>query len=203
MCCFDSSHPDVLEFLHIKEVEGNCRNFNISLNLTDEFMRRVESDSKEPWMCEWNGVKMLPRRIQRAVTLTTYSETTCVPVVMTASQLFDEYVQCAWNNGTALEDRIAADGHRRTGSHLLRHGKQNESSPDARAHPIEQSVCYVTLLFSLVFTVIQASNSSTMETSVISEASISRALSTRMVQAWITRDLQRSPRLPPGCLTTT
>lgn len=48
--CVLVSHPDILEFVHCKDVEGALRNFNVSVGLTGEFMRRVESNDPRPWM---------------------------------------------------------------------------------------------------------------------------------------------------------
>lgn len=89
-------HPDILEFLHCKRVEGRLRNFNVSVGITDAFMTAVLGGDTDPWMCEFGGERMLPRRITRD---DNWVATKIEPVEMTARALFDEIVECAWSNG--------------------------------------------------------------------------------------------------------
>lgn len=89
-------HPDILEFIHCKDVEGSIKNFNISVGLTDKFMAAVESNDSTPWMCSWNGEEMAPRRVHRDANYTLVS---IEPVQMTAREIFMEIVDSAWKTG--------------------------------------------------------------------------------------------------------
>jgi ribonucleoside-diphosphate reductase alpha chain len=47
MATFDVRHPDVIEFVRIKHQHGQLRQFNLSLLITDDFMRAVRVNG--PW----------------------------------------------------------------------------------------------------------------------------------------------------------
>lgn len=90
-------HPDILEFIHCKEKEGELRNFNISVGLTNDFMEQVKNNSKEPWITTFGGKQWPLRRITRPQGRYTAYE--IKEVTMTASELFHEIITAAWRNG--------------------------------------------------------------------------------------------------------
>ena len=54
MATFDVSHPDVLDFISSKRETGRFRQFNLSLLITDEFIRAVKANAV--WDFKWEGV---------------------------------------------------------------------------------------------------------------------------------------------------
>jgi len=96
MAILNVEHPDILDFIHCKKVEGSIRNFNISIGVTDRFMEAVTNHPDDPWMADFEGQRMKPRRItrDRSGVVMKIEE-----LDMTAKELFDEIVHGAWRNG--------------------------------------------------------------------------------------------------------
>jgi ribonucleoside-diphosphate reductase alpha chain len=84
-------HPDIEEFIHLKDEDGTIKNFNISVGVTNEFMEAVERD--EMWKLK------NPRNGE-------------VWKKMKARKLFDEITEHAWisgDPGLAFLDRMEED----------------------------------------------------------------------------------------------
>lgn len=125
MAVMSVTHPDILEFIHIKdtvtktkrgkikeilkdgtvrttvvdveiEEETTLTNFNISVGVTDEFIRKVDSNDPSPWKCDWKGTKYNPRRITRD---SRGRVKKIEEVVMTAREIFDEIKKSAHGTG--------------------------------------------------------------------------------------------------------
>jgi len=96
MAMMSVNHPDILDFIRSKEIEGEIRNFNISVKVTDEFMRLVEEAPETPWLCEWNGEKLKPRKVLRHPNGYVYGYE---EVDISVGEIFDEIVNYAWLNG--------------------------------------------------------------------------------------------------------
>ncbi|MCK5743628.1 MAG: adenosylcobalamin-dependent ribonucleoside-diphosphate reductase, partial [Caldisericia bacterium] len=84
-------HPDILEFIKCKGVDGEISNFNISVGLTADFMRAAEQDQEYSLINPRNGEET--KRIR-------------------AREVFDLIIEMAWKNGEpgiVFLDRLNAD----------------------------------------------------------------------------------------------
>lgn len=96
MAMMEITHPDVLDFIRSKKIEGDIRNFNISVKVTDEFMKKLIESPNEQWLCEWNGKKMKPQNVLRAPNKAVIG---VEEIDITVKEIFDELVEHAWHNG--------------------------------------------------------------------------------------------------------
>ena len=96
MAVMSVTHPDILDFIHCKDREGDLKNFNVSVGLTDSFMKAVKERSTDPWICTFDGKDYNPRRISRTKDFIT---TDIKEVKMTAAEIFDEILDSAWRTG--------------------------------------------------------------------------------------------------------
>jgi ribonucleoside-diphosphate reductase alpha chain len=71
-------HPDILEFISAKTKEGILTNFNVSVAITDEFMKALEENSKYALINPRNG------------------ETT---QILDAKYVWEQIIECAWKSG--------------------------------------------------------------------------------------------------------
>ncbi len=96
MAMMQIDHPDILDFVRAKEVEGDIRNFNISIKVTDAFMKLLDTAPDTKWMCTWKGEKYKPRKVLRAPN---GSVTGIEELDISVKEIFDEIVNYAWHNG--------------------------------------------------------------------------------------------------------
>ena len=85
MAVMDVHHPDILEFIECKQVEGQIHNFNISVGASHEFMEAVKAGTDYPIRA-----KQDPREEDS-------------PIVevgrLDAREVFDKIIEGAWRNG--------------------------------------------------------------------------------------------------------
>jgi ribonucleoside-diphosphate reductase alpha chain len=84
-------HPDILEFIAAKEKEGEFNNFNLSVGLTEQFMKAVEAGEEYPLIDPHKGQECKKLR---------------------AREVFDLLVKKAWQSGDpgiVFLDRINRD----------------------------------------------------------------------------------------------
>jgi ribonucleoside-diphosphate reductase alpha chain len=91
MGILNCSHPEIMEFIEMKEKDGVMSNFNISVAITDEFMSALKNDEEYPLRNPRSGE---------------------VVGQLKASRVFKRIVELAWKNGEpgiVYIDKINAD----------------------------------------------------------------------------------------------
>lgn len=85
------THPDIEEFIHLKEQDGTIKNFNISVGVTNDFMAAVQANRK------WDLINPRNGQVVKSVK---------------ARDLFDQIATTAWRTGDpglAFLDRMEED----------------------------------------------------------------------------------------------
>ena len=85
MAVMDIHHPDILEFIDCKQVEGDIHNFNISVGVSDEFMEAVAAGTAYP--------------LRAPVDPSDPDSEVEVVGHLDAKEVFEKIVQGAWGNG--------------------------------------------------------------------------------------------------------
>jgi ribonucleoside-diphosphate reductase alpha chain len=85
MAVMDVHHPDILEFIECKHVEGEISNFNISVGASDEFMEAVKAGTTYPLRA-----KADPSDPDSPIVETERLD---------AREVFDKIIAGAWRNG--------------------------------------------------------------------------------------------------------
>lgn len=78
MGILNCSHPEIMDFIEMKEKDGYLSNFNISVGITDEFMEALKRDEEYPLRNPRTGEIMGRQK---------------------ASKVFKRIVELAWKNG--------------------------------------------------------------------------------------------------------
>ena len=85
MAVMDVHHPDILEFISCKTVEGDIHNFNISVGASDEFMRAVADDTDYSLYFRENPSDPDSRLVEVGQ--------------LNARDVFEKIIDGAWRNG--------------------------------------------------------------------------------------------------------
>ena len=72
------SHPEIFDFIHMKDTNKDAQNFNVSVAITDDFMQAVDRDM------DWDLIDPGSREVVRTVP---------------ARQIWDEIIDSAWKTG--------------------------------------------------------------------------------------------------------
>ncbi|MEI6690555.1 MAG: adenosylcobalamin-dependent ribonucleoside-diphosphate reductase [bacterium] len=115
-------HPDIEEFIDMKDVDGTIKNFNVSVGVTDAFMTAVENDG---W---WNLVNPRNHEIVKR---------------MKAKTLFDKIAKQAWKTGDpgfAFLDTVEA------GNTVPQYGKIDACNPCGEIFLFPYESCNLTTI---------------------------------------------------------
>lgn len=94
-------HPDILEFIDCKQVEGSIETFNVSVMFTDEFIERAKDPNhpqyNEPWKCKFEDKEYPLRNIIRSTHR--FQPIKIEEASMTAHQIMEKIIKNSHRNG--------------------------------------------------------------------------------------------------------
>lgn len=85
MAVMDVHHPDIMEFITCKTVEGEIHNFNISVGASDEFMRAMINNTDYPLYFRENPAEHESAKVEVGR--------------QNAREVFEKIIDGAWSNG--------------------------------------------------------------------------------------------------------
>tara|TARA_B100000902_G_scaffold334264_1_gene333317 strand:- start:707 stop:2647 length:1941 start_codon:yes stop_codon:yes gene_type:complete len=85
MAVMDVHHPNILDFIECKKVEGQIHNFNISVGASDQFMQAVKDGTDYPLFIKSNPADKDSDLVEAGR--------------LDAREVFDKIVHGAWSNG--------------------------------------------------------------------------------------------------------
>ena len=85
MAVMDVHHPNILDFIECKKVEGQIHNFNISVGASDQFMQAVKDGTDYPLLIKANPADPESEMVEAGR--------------LDAREVFDKIVHGAWSNG--------------------------------------------------------------------------------------------------------
>lgn len=105
MALLQVDHPDIVKFIRCKNTEGTLANFNISVMITDKFMRQLVNAPNDTWYTKFNRTSYwIEKAIARPEHDGMWWDEAYPPrendaTAYTAKDIWDLICQQAWKNG--------------------------------------------------------------------------------------------------------
>jgi len=91
-------HPDIVKFIKAKEVEGKLSNFNLSVLITDEFMKDLKEKPNDAFKTQFDGLVYTTNK-DEGWSMISCAFAGCEPVWYTNKDVWDLICKKAWENG--------------------------------------------------------------------------------------------------------